>query len=167
MRRDLEDFPVRFEDCYVCTQPTGGAAMQSRKTFFEQVSYCRSRDSSQAGCSPCTGAGENTCVSPGDRAPNRRGVFKATGKQSFQRETMRKMIWVKSEHSELWSCSRCAWAFNPSGPPRGTSLDEMMQNFERQRDQEFASYVCADYREPRAKEGKSESRFRQKSDDLE
>jgi hypothetical protein len=37
MRRDLEDFPVRFEDCYVCTQPTGGAAMQSRKTFFEQV----------------------------------------------------------------------------------------------------------------------------------
>lgn len=80
---------------------------------------------------------------------------------------MKKMIWVKSEHSELWSCSRCAWAFKPSGPPRGTSLDEMMQNFERQRDQEFASHVCADYREPKAKEGKSESRFRQKSDNLE
>jgi hypothetical protein len=42
---------------------------------------------------------------------------------------MRKMIWVKSAHSELWSCSRCAWAFNPSGPPHGTTLDEMMQKF--------------------------------------
>jgi hypothetical protein len=32
------------------------------------------------------------------------------------------------------------------------TLDEMMQNFERQRDKEFASHVCAEY-QPRA-EGK-------------
>ncbi len=62
---------------------------------------------------------------------------------------MRKIIWVKSAHSELWSCSRCAWAFKPSGPPHGTTLDEMMQNFERQRDQEFTALVCAAH--PRTK----------------
>jgi len=55
------------------------------------------------------------------------------------------MTWVKSANSELWACSQCAWAFKPSGPPLGNSLDEMMQNFERQRDQEFASHVCTEH----------------------
>ena len=62
---------------------------------------------------------------------------------------MRKMIWVKSGPGEFWSCSRCAWAFRPSGPPQGTTLDEMMQNFERQRDKEFAGHVCQN--EPKAR----------------
>jgi len=65
---------------------------------------------------------------------------------------MRKMIWVKSAHSEFWSCSQCAWAFKPSSPPHGTSLAEMMQNFERQRDQEFASHVCAEHPRTEGKE---------------
>jgi len=65
---------------------------------------------------------------------------------------VRKMTWVKSAHSELWSCSQCAWAFKPSGPPRGTNLDEMMQNFERQRDQEFASHVCTEHPRTEGKE---------------
>jgi len=62
---------------------------------------------------------------------------------------MREMIWVKSPRSERWACSECAWAFNPSGPPVGNSLDEMKQNFERQRDKEFAAHVCAQH--PRIK----------------
>ncbi len=62
---------------------------------------------------------------------------------------MRKMIWVESAHSASWTCSECAWAFNPSGPPRGAHLEEMKQNFERQREKEFASHVCTQH--PRAK----------------
>jgi hypothetical protein len=62
---------------------------------------------------------------------------------------MRKMIWVKSVNREGWACSECAWAFNPSGPPSGANLDEMKQNFESQREKEFASHVCAQH--PRTK----------------
>ncbi len=68
---------------------------------------------------------------------------------------MRKMIWVKSEQSARWACSDCAWAFNPTGPPHGASLEEMKLNFERQRNQEFASHICVRY--PRTK-GKSPER---------
>ena len=59
-------------------------------------------------------------------------------------------MWVKTAHIEGWACSECAWVFTPSGPPRGETLDEMKQNFERQRDKEFASHVCAHH--PRPKE---------------
>ncbi len=78
---------------------------------------------------------------------------------------MRKMTWVKSAHSELWACSQCAWAFKPSGPPRGTTLDEMMQNFERQRDQEFAAHVCAEHQATKGQERQNEPRVRGRSDD--
>ena len=74
------------------------------------------------------------------------GFLKARGESKpSKRAAMRKMIWVESVHSEGWACSECAWAFNPSGPLRGTSLDEMKRNFERQRDKEFASHVCAQH----------------------
>jgi rubredoxin len=56
---------------------------------------------------------------------------------------VRNLVWAKSESRESWACSDCAWAFNPSGPPQGQSLEEMKQNFERQRDKEFASHVCS------------------------
>jgi hypothetical protein len=79
--------------------------------------------------------------------------------------TTRRMSWVKSAHSELWSCSRCAWTFKPSGPPLGTTLDEMMQNFERRRDQEFASHVCAEHPPAKAQENQKGSRVRSRSDD--
>jgi hypothetical protein len=61
---------------------------------------------------------------------------------------MRKKIWVQAANIEGWGCSECAWVFSPSGPPRGTSLDEMIRNFERQRDEEFAAHDCAQH--PRA-----------------
>jgi hypothetical protein len=63
---------------------------------------------------------------------------------------MRQMIWIKIARMETWACSECAWVFNPSGPPRGSSLEEMKQNYERQRDMEFASHVCAKHPKPRA-----------------
>ena len=78
---------------------------------------------------------------------------------------MRKMTWVKSAHSELWACSRCAWAFKPSGPPHGTTLDEMMQNFERQRDKEFAAHVCTEHPPAKGQERQNEPRVRGRSDD--
>jgi hypothetical protein len=66
---------------------------------------------------------------------------------------MRKMIWVESARSAGWACSECAWTFNPWGPPRGDSLDEMKQDFERQRDKEFASHDCAQHPRARSAEG--------------
>jgi hypothetical protein len=56
---------------------------------------------------------------------------------------MKTMIWVKSAQFEGWACCECAWIFNPSGPPVGNSLEAMKQDFERQRDREFGSHVCA------------------------
>jgi hypothetical protein len=38
-----------------------------------------------------------------------------------------------------FGCSECAWVFSPSGLPTGNSFDEMMRNFELQRDREFTS----------------------------
>ena len=45
------------------------------------------------------------------------------------------------------------------------SLDEMMQNFERQRDQEFASHVCAEHPPTKGQERQNEPRVRGRSDD--
>jgi hypothetical protein len=70
---------------------------------------------------------------------------------------MRQMIWIEIARMETWACSECAWAFSPSGPPRGSSLDEMKQNYEHQRDKEFASHVCAEH--ARTKGAKDDSRI--------
>jgi len=58
---------------------------------------------------------------------------------------MRKLIFVKTARTESWSCSECGWAFSPSGPPHGDSLEDMMQDFERQREKEFAAHVCVQH----------------------
>ena len=66
------------------------------------------------------------------------------------REAMRrKLVWIEQERFRGWGCSECAWVFNPSGIPTGKSLDEMKQNYEEQRDRDFAAHVCAEH--PRAK----------------
>ena len=62
---------------------------------------------------------------------------------------IRKLVWIEQQRFRGWGCSECAWVFNPSGPPIGKSFDEMMRNFELQRDREFTLHVCADH--PRAK----------------
>lgn len=57
----------------------------------------------------------------------------------------RKLIWTEQERFRGFACSECGWSFKPPGAPIGKSFDEMMRNFELQRDKEFASHVCADY----------------------
>ena len=64
----------------------------------------------------------------------------------------RKLVWIEQKRFRGFGCSECAWRFNSSGPPTGTSFDEMMRNFELQRDREFASHVCTDH--PNTKEHK-------------
>ena len=64
----------------------------------------------------------------------------------------RKLVWVEEQHFWGFGCSECAWVFNPSGSPAGNSLDEMKQNYEQQREKDFAAHVCAKY--PRAKDTK-------------
>ena len=54
----------------------------------------------------------------------------------------------RAAQMEAWTCFACAWAFSPSGPPCGKSLEEMMQNYELQRDKEYACHVCTEH--PRA-----------------
>jgi hypothetical protein len=57
----------------------------------------------------------------------------------------RKMVWVENQNFQGWTCTECAWMFNPSWPPVGNSIDEMKTNFGQQRDKEFASHVCAEH----------------------
>lgn len=46
------------------------------------------------------------------------------------------------------ACSQCAWLFRPTGPPTGSSLTEMKENYMRSCNEEFAAHVCAEH--PRA-----------------
>jgi hypothetical protein len=63
---------------------------------------------------------------------------------------LRKLIWIEKSRFRGFGCSACAWIFKPTGAPTGNSFDEMMQNFELQRDHEFTSHVCAEH--PRSQE---------------
>jgi hypothetical protein len=65
----------------------------------------------------------------------------------------RKLVWIEQSRFRGFGCSECAWVFNASGAPAGKTFEEMMRNFELQRDQEFTLHVCADH--PRAKSRRS------------
>jgi hypothetical protein len=67
--------------------------------------------------------------------------------------TLRTLIWIEGPHFHGWRCSECAWVFTASGPHAGKSLNEMMENYERLRDKEFAAHVCVEH--PRAKRAKA------------
>jgi hypothetical protein len=60
----------------------------------------------------------------------------------------RKLVWTEGANVQRWACSECAWAFNPTWPLVGNSIEEMKTNFGQQLDKEFASHVCAEH--PRA-----------------
>jgi len=60
----------------------------------------------------------------------------------------RKLVWVERQNFQGWVCTECAWVFNPAGPVVGQSIDEMKRLYEKQRDAEFTSHVCAQH--PRA-----------------
>ena len=57
----------------------------------------------------------------------------------------RKLVWVEKQGFGGWACSECAWVFVLSGPPIGKSLDEILMNYEQQRDKEFAAHLCAEH----------------------
>jgi rubredoxin len=68
----------------------------------------------------------------------------------------RRMIRVEGEFFTRWVCSECDWKFNPSGPPIGTSLEEMKQNFVSKRDFEFESHVCGEHPRTPGEQGRKE-----------
>lgn len=55
----------------------------------------------------------------------------------------RKLVWIEEQRFQGFGCSECNWRFKSSGAPIGRSFDEMLRNFELQRDKEFTSHVCA------------------------
>jgi hypothetical protein len=57
----------------------------------------------------------------------------------------RKLEWIEQQRFRGFGCSECGWRFQTAGTPTGGTFDEMMRNFEAQRDKEFASHVCANY----------------------
>lgn len=59
----------------------------------------------------------------------------------------RRLVWIERDRFRGFGCSECGWRFKPSGEPTGTTVDEMMRNFELLRDKEFASHVCGDHSE--------------------
>jgi len=58
---------------------------------------------------------------------------------------MRQMVWIKTACVQGWGCSQCNWTFNPLGPPIGDCLDDMMQNYERERDSECLLHSCVEH----------------------
>jgi hypothetical protein len=57
----------------------------------------------------------------------------------------RKLVWIEAPRFRGFGCSECDWRFKAAGAPVGASFDQMMQNFELQRDKEFSLHACADY----------------------
>jgi len=64
----------------------------------------------------------------------------------------RKLVWIEQQRFRGFGCSECVWRFKPSGTPTGATFDEMMRNFEAQRDKEFTSHVCEEH--PRTESAK-------------
>jgi hypothetical protein len=67
----------------------------------------------------------------------------------------RELIWIEQERFRGFGCSECGWRFKPSSAPTGASFDEMMRNFELERDREFTLHICAVH--PRATSTRSKS----------
>jgi hypothetical protein len=67
----------------------------------------------------------------------------------------RALVWVKTEQMEAWACAACTWAFLPSGPPLGKNIEEMIQNYELQRDKEFTSHACVQHPKHKAIQDRS------------
>jgi hypothetical protein len=62
----------------------------------------------------------------------------------------RKLVWSEGKTFIGWGCSECAWVFHPSGPPIGSTMDQMKEHFKEQLDQEFEAHVCTRYQQAKA-----------------
>jgi hypothetical protein len=67
----------------------------------------------------------------------------------------RELVWIEQKQFRGFGCSECAWVFNSAGAPTGNSFDEMMRNFELQRDKEFRLHVCAEH--PRTRDTRNKN----------
>jgi hypothetical protein len=57
--------------------------------------------------------------------------------------THRELVWVEKAGFTGWACAECAWWFNPSEIPAGNTIAEIKEKYERARDKNFESHVCA------------------------
>jgi hypothetical protein len=60
----------------------------------------------------------------------------------------RTLVWIKSQSFQGFGCSQCSWVFEASGVLVGESLERMKQDYEFQRDSEFAAHLCAKHPTP-------------------
>jgi hypothetical protein len=60
-----------------------------------------------------------------------------------EENSSRKLVRVEGLSFTGPGCSECAWVFNPTRPPIGKSLDEMIRNYQLQLSEEYAFHVCA------------------------
>jgi hypothetical protein len=55
----------------------------------------------------------------------------------------RSLVWIERPDFVGFGCSECQWVFHSAGPLVGTSLDQMKQTYEAERDKEFAArHLC-------------------------
>jgi hypothetical protein len=66
-------------------------------------------------------------------------------------------VWIDEQRFRGFACSECSWRFDSSPARTGKSFEDMMRNFESQRDKEFASHVCADYPRTAGRDRNSQS----------
>jgi len=62
----------------------------------------------------------------------------------------RELVWLKRPDFQGWGCSECAWLFDPSDALEGNTIHDMKENYERQRDHDFAFHSCTGF--PRSKD---------------
>ena len=61
----------------------------------------------------------------------------------FRASTPRTLTWISETNFYGPGCSQCAWLFRPTGPPTGSSLQEMKENYMQYCNAEFAAHDCA------------------------
>jgi hypothetical protein len=57
----------------------------------------------------------------------------------------RELVWIETPNFQGWTCSQCAWVFRTSDAPTGNTIEEMTQNFELHRNQDFAAHSCQEH----------------------
>jgi hypothetical protein len=125
-------------ECLTAATPEGGKYRSRARSVTESTAKTRGRQAPFATASFIDYFKERPVRSLMDRNSLKMEEGILSG-----RRFPRQMVWIETQRMEAWTCVACAWAFRPSGPPVGNSLEEMMRNYELQRDKEYASHVCA------------------------
>jgi hypothetical protein len=62
-----------------------------------------------------------------------------------QRNSFRELVWVEGQDIGGWGCSACAWMFKPSVGAVGASVRELIDDAQRQLEEEFLAHECTNY----------------------